>query len=75
MATQPRPCPDCHATTQEIKLIDKSHFGDHTDLEYASSEATRSLWTGRFPVEGRVVALMCSECGRIGLYGAAKSTR
>jgi hypothetical protein len=32
-------------------------------------EAKRSFWTGRYPIEGKVAACMCDDCGRILLYG------
>jgi hypothetical protein len=32
-------------------------------------EAKQSFWTGRYPVEGRIVAFICEGCGRILLYG------
>jgi hypothetical protein len=53
----------------EIKLIDKAHAGAHTDMEYSVPDAKRSFWTGRYPIEGRVRAWMCCECGRVALYG------
>ena len=75
MAKAQRQCPDCGGTMHEIHLIDKAHFGSHTELEYALSQSKRSIWTGAYPVEGRVTASMCPACGRIALYGAARSKR
>lgn len=72
MPTQERTCPDCHEMLHEIKLIDKSHLGVHTDLEYTLPEARRSFWSSGYPIEGRVLAFMCPACGRIALYGAAR---
>jgi hypothetical protein len=63
-------CPDCEAELHEIRLIDKFNVGTHrTDFHYAGIESKRSFWTGQFPVEGAVVAFLCSHCGRILLYG------
>ena len=66
-------CPDCGGQLQEIRLIDKAHSGVHTSLEYASPEAKKSRWSGMFPVQGKVLAFLCSRCGRIALYGATVS--
>jgi uncharacterized OB-fold protein len=52
-----------------IKLIDKTHHGAHAEMEYTVPEAQRGFWMGQFPVEGRIVSLMCDDCGRILLYG------
>jgi hypothetical protein len=68
-----RACPDCSSVMRSIKLIDKSHAGEHTALEYTVPEARRSFWTGTYPVEGKVNAMMCGECGRIALYGDPKA--
>jgi len=73
MAAEQRMCPDCSAALHEIRLIDKAHYGSHTTLEYAAIESKASIWTGAYPVEGRVAAFMCPSCGRIALYGAAKA--
>jgi hypothetical protein len=67
-----RKCPDCEGSLHEIKLIDKTgEYSRHDPLEYALPEAERSFWLGRYAVEGKVVAYMCDQCGRILLYGAA----
>ena len=63
-------CSDCGGTVTEIRLIDKGFgHGSHQDLEYALAEAKRGVWTSQFPVEGKVAAFMCGQCGRISLYG------
>jgi hypothetical protein len=55
-----------------IKLIDKTGEGSHhTDLEYVLPEGRRSILFGRFPIEGKIVASMCNDCGRILLNGVA----
>jgi hypothetical protein len=69
MTSEESQCPDCGGTVTEIRLIDKAHGGGHHDLEYTLEEAKRGLWLGRFPIEGRVAASMCGQCGRIFLYG------
>ena len=67
-----RRCPDCGAAMHGIRLIDKSHGGAHTDLEYTLPESRRSFWLGTYPVEGKVLAFMCDQCARIALFGAAR---
>ena len=59
-ALEQRTCPDCNIALQEIKLIDKSHGGAHTAMEYTSPEAKRGFWTWAYPVEGMVAAFMCT---------------
>jgi hypothetical protein len=67
-------CSDCGGQLQEIKVIDKAHYSVHSGLEYTSSEAKRNAWSGSFPIEGKVLAFLCSKCGRIALYGAATTS-
>jgi hypothetical protein len=62
-------CPDCAIPMHRIRLIDKAHFDRHRELEYALYEGGRSLWSGRFPVEGVVRAYICDQCARILLFG------
>lgn len=64
-----RECPDCRGTLCRIRLIDKTHYQAHAELEYTVPAARRSFWMGQYPVEGRVVTYMCGECGRLLLYG------
>jgi hypothetical protein len=52
-----------------IRLIDKAHYSAHMDFEYTVPEAERSFWMGHYPVEGKVAAFMCDDCGRLALYG------
>jgi hypothetical protein len=76
MESHQRTCPDCKATMHEIRLIDKSHMGSHDEMEYALTDESRGLWgMGNFPIEGRVMAMMCSACGRISLYGEVRRRR
>ena len=72
MANAQRTCSGCKTEMQEIKLIDKSHYGTHTDFEYTLPDAERSFWTSQYPVQGRTASFMCPSCGRIDLYGVAK---
>jgi hypothetical protein len=72
-----RKCPDCKGAMKDIEIIDK--FGDggilgipHTILEYAVPGSKKFFWTGRWPIEGKVAALMCETCGRILFYGQPK---
>jgi ribosomal protein S27AE len=63
-------CSDCGGQLQEIRLIDRAHNNVHATMQYASLEAKMSRWSGTFPIEGQVLAFLCSRCGRIALYGA-----
>jgi RNase P subunit RPR2 len=63
-------CPDCEAALQPIKLIDHTRSVIDTELSYTAGDA-RQGWFGGFPVAGTVQAKMCSQCGRILLYGEA----
>tara|TARA_B100000809_G_C14796561_1_gene408667 strand:+ start:296 stop:475 length:180 start_codon:yes stop_codon:yes gene_type:complete len=56
---------------RRIQLIDKVQLG-HSYMEYAVGESERSIYTAKFPVEGRVASYMCEQCGRITLYGEPK---
>lgn len=73
MATAREVCSDCGGTAHEIKLVDYAHGNRPRDVEYTLPEAKRSIWTGRFPAEGRIVAYMCESCGRIAYFGAPQS--
>ncbi|MFM2303518.1 MAG: hypothetical protein RLZZ135_927 [Cyanobacteriota bacterium] len=64
-----RKCPDCKGAMKEIKIIDKTYPILHASLEYAVPGSKKSFWTGMWPIEGKVDALMCETCGRILLYG------
>ena len=66
---QERKCPDCAALMHPIRLIDKSQANTHNDLEYTLPESKRGFWLAQFPIEGKVRAYMCEQCGRILLYG------
>jgi hypothetical protein len=66
---EPRTCPECESEMHPIKLIDSHSSGEHVQPRYAAGDAERGMFLGRYPVEGKVEALMCSSCGRILLYG------
>ncbi len=70
MHTSRKSCPDCKRTLTPIQIIDKKGVGitPHGVLEYTVSEAKPSMWTGQFPVEGKVHAYMCDGCGRVLMY-------
>jgi hypothetical protein len=65
-------CEFCDGAMHPIKLIDKAHYSAHTELEYALADASRSIWTGRYPLQGKVIAYMCDLCGHIAMYGRPK---
>ena len=66
---EPRACPDCQVELHRIKLIDRHASGEHVQARYTAGDAKRGMFLGRYPIEGKVEALMCSSCGRIVLYG------
>jgi len=68
-------CQDCDGELKAIKLIDQGlRLGTgklEGDLEYSGTEAKRS-WTGKLPLEGKITAFMCQDCGRVILFGEPK---
>lgn len=73
MATEPiRNCPDCSGVMNPIIMIDKAHGEGHRAMEYALGGAKPSFFLRRYPIAGTVSAIMCSQCGRIVLYGVPK---
>ena len=74
MSTEKK-CGDCGEGLAQIRLIDRGHFSEHHEAEYALVESKRGLWSGQFPVEGKVVAFMCPQCGKITHYGQPKAKR
>jgi len=71
-----RKCQDCDGDLQAIRLIDQGirWFGTgkfEGDLEYSGTEAKPS-WTGKLPLEGKITAFMCQDCGRVILFGEPK---
>jgi hypothetical protein len=66
-----RECSDCNGQLLEIRLIDKEHLGLHNSIEYAAADSKRGRWTAAYPIEGKVNAFMCQQCGNIRLYGVS----
>ncbi len=72
MFAEARKCEDCEGNLVEVKLIDKAPGGykpGNSDVEYTTLDATCSLWTGKFPVLGKVRTFICESCGLLKLYG------
>ncbi len=63
------PCPGCPGKALEIRILDRSLGPEPGFLEYVLPDASRSFWTGKLPVAGRVAAFLCGDCGRIQLFG------
>ena len=62
-----------------IKLIDatagpgRDQEGvQHVDLAYAAPDEKRSFFSKKIAQQGKVRGMICSECGRIILYGEPK---
>lgn len=68
----PKVCSECDGTMQQIILMDRYHSNNRftQELEYRLPDDKRSFWTGKYPTGGNVQAFMCSDCGKINLYGA-----
>jgi hypothetical protein len=65
-------CPDCTFTMRRIKLFDRvAGKGAPPDgeLYYAAADANRTSGSGKYPLQGNVVAYLCGSCRRIVLYG------
>jgi hypothetical protein len=76
MDTTDKKCPDCGQPMKAIRIMDIGSSGYRAaqgEMYYMAPEAKRSFWTGRLPVEGKIVACMCDACGRILLYGEPRS--
>ncbi len=65
-------CPDCDSKLTDIQIIDNDGPHGQAILEYTVGEAQPSMWTGRFPIAGKVNAMMCDQCGRVLLYASDK---
>ena len=63
-------CVECQGAMSPIIVMDNGRYGVQT-LEYRRPDDSPSFWTGKYPTAGRVLAMMCGDCGRIALYGAA----
>jgi hypothetical protein len=69
MADPGRTCPDCQSEMRSIKLLDTTgeHLS-HVQLQYAAGGAKPEWLRGRYPIQGKVGAMMCPSCGRIVLH-------
>lgn len=63
-----RRCLECGSETHPIRLLDQAHHRGHLEPEYTAIDEKRNWFSGRFPVQGKVGAELCSACGRIVLY-------
>ncbi len=78
MPEERRKCSHCGGGLVAIKLIDATQPGfdqdgaQHRVLSYSAADAERSFFSGKYPVQGEVAALMCGDCGSITLYGVPR---
>jgi len=71
-----RDCPDCRSRLVPIKLIvGLGTQGHSASLKYAAPDAKQSRWTGLYPTEGEIGAVMCPQCGRVLLYAEVPKDR
>ena len=74
-ADETRKCQDCDGEMRLIRLIDQGfRLGTgkiEGDVQYSGAEAKPS-WTGKLPVEGKIAAQLCQDCGRVILFGEPK---
>ena len=75
MSSKRESCTDCGSQLESIKLIDATEPGwtregmTHVELAYAAENAESSFFTSSIPRLGTVRGSICTECGRIFLYG------
>lgn len=73
MAAEVRACMECQGSMSPIVIMDVAPgVAKHAvagPLTYRLPEDRVSFWTGKYPTAGVVQAYMCSECGRIALFG------
>ena len=75
MSAKRESCADCKAHLEPIRLIDATEPGwtregmTHVELAYAAENAKSSFFTSSIPRLGTVRGLICTDCGRIFLYG------
>ena len=80
MSNSPKTCPECHITTEPIRLLDATEpsiRGKGTrqvDLTYAAPDARASFFLGQVPILGIVRGAICPNCGHILLYGEPHPT-
>jgi hypothetical protein len=75
LSSQPAACPDCGAPLLSIKLLGRgpenlAGFVLESEVSfYAAADVERGTWSGKYKVDGKVQAYICSSCRRIFLYG------
>jgi hypothetical protein len=70
-----RTCLGCDGELLPIVIMDYQHGRRLVgELEYRQADDARSFWTGRYPTAGPVQAFLCSDCGRIALFGQPSAT-
>lgn len=64
-------CSECQGAMTEIVLMDRFHprSSYSQQVQYRLPDDKISFWTGKYPTAGNVLAFLCSDCGRIALYG------
>lgn len=60
-------CIECKGTMAPVVIMDKTDLGTR-QLEYHLPD-DRMKFGGRYPTATPVRAFMCSQCGRISMYG------
>jgi hypothetical protein len=65
-------CPDCGGSLDPINLVDHDDEGMLRTAEYGVRVPKQHWWSRSLKIVGTVEARMCSECGRILLYGEPK---
>lgn len=78
-------CVKCGGPTEWIKIVDATQPGmaagatsetspasHHIQLQYAAEDAERTAWSKRFPTDGHLRGRMCTQCGRVELYGVPR---
>jgi hypothetical protein len=70
-------CPDCNGEMAGITILDATDPGLRREasiylpLRYAVEPPKEGLFSVKYRAAGQVTAKMCSDCGRIVLYGEA----
>lgn len=67
--SSPKVCPDCRSNLEPVTVYSKTDYGTNYQLQYASGDAGKSWFAGRYPVKGNVDAFLYGNCGRMLLYG------
>ena len=64
-----RKCPECEGTMSPVVVMDRN-YKSVAQLAYRQLDDKISFWTGQYATAGPVLSYMCSNCGRIALFGA-----